>query len=210
MRLRRSCSYLEGANRVTKKDEAPRRLRHSQTPIMVAQMRALKEMAQRGSEKATHANSTNVGAILTSNMLAGFALELGLKLFFMTFNESPPPNTHDLKALFATLPPQWRAEIDSAYQSDPRSKADYSVSGFQVSGAPPITPQEDVTTGSFGNAESFFDSVALIFVRSRYFFEQISETDWAFVSHPIGQMLAMADVLDAFYQHCLSEAKESA
>lgn len=191
---------------MAKKDSASRGLRHSQTPIMVDQMRALREMALRASQDAKHAELPNqIGAILTSNMLAGFALELGLKLFFMTFKESPPPGTHNLKVLFDDLPPGWRTEIDSAYQSDPRSRANYSVSAFQISGTTPNTPQEDVEAGSFGNANAFFESVSLIFVRSRYFFEEVSASDWVFVSHPIEQMLAMIDVLDAFYRHLINE-----
>ena len=192
---------------MAKKDVPTRGLRHSQTPIMVDQMRALRDMARRAGEGASQASLPDqIGAILTSNMLAGFALELGLKLFFMSFKETPPPGTHNLKTLFDDFPLNWRTAIDSAYRSDSRSRANYLVTGFQMSGTPPATSQEDVEAGSFGSADAFFDSVSLIFVRSRYFFEEVFAAEWVFVTHPIEQMLAMIDVLDAFYHHVLREA----
>lgn len=53
---------------------------------------ALRKMLERG-------EPDDLGSILAVNMTAGLALELSLKLFFMSFQESPPPKTHRLADL---------------------------------------------------------------------------------------------------------------
>lgn len=72
--------------------------RHALTPIMRDQINSLRKLLD--------TNPTDdVGKILSTNMIAGFVLELSLKLFYMTFHDNVPPTTHNLQALWEDFPP---------------------------------------------------------------------------------------------------------
>ena len=188
------------------KSDASRAARHAQTPVMRGQVSSLRTFALAASERAGDVNSTNqaIGELLTSNMAAGFALELALKLFFMTFHEDAPENTHRLERLWQKLPSEWRSEVDRVYREDPRSASPVHLLALQRADTPPPVPQ-DYKRPRLSTADSLFASLSETFVSSRYFYERVAAGEWAVAEHPIGQTMAMLDVLTAFYDYLLNE-----
>ena len=188
--------------------KANRAARHTQTPIMRAQVSSLRTLALDASSRAGAAVSTgqSIGELLASNMAAGFALELALKLFFMTFHEDPPENIHNLQRLWEKLPPIWQAEIDREYRRDARSSSTVSLLALQNADSPPPVPQA-YPRPRLATADNLFASLSETFVSSRYFYERVEAGEWAVAEHPISQMIAMIDVLTAFYEHLLKEAQ---
>ncbi len=146
------------------------------------------------------ANQTDeVGYVLTSNMLAGFALELCLKLFYMTYNEEGPPRGHHLSALYAGLPDTIKKDIATAYLATNNGKALIRVFGLRHS---PETPAVPATTlgHRYDSADAFFTSADDCFVRSRYLFEEVNGEDWTLVDHPLSCFASMIDVVVGVYQ----------
>lgn len=187
--------------------DVSRTARHQRVPIMLAQVTALRTVALEASQRASSPDQAiQIGEILTSNMNAGFALELVLKSFFMSFHEEPPARVHGLHGLYKQLPEPWRHQIDGAYRTDPRRQSDVVSVAYQAAPTAPETPEPLSGLAEFKTAESCFAAVSTIFHDSRYFFEEIGAGGWATIRHPIGQMVAMIDVLAAFRQHLLTEA----
>ena len=178
--------------------------RHAQAPIVKAQIAALEYAARETSIRAASAPELDqIGHVLTSNMSAGFALELGLKLFYMTFAPKGPPPTHSLSDLYAGCPRQVCGDIDETYRSNLPTTS-IRMYGLRTSPTRPAAPT--ATAGSScENAFSFFDSTDLIFVQARYFFEKVDDVDWSIIDHPIDHMLQMSNVLrvvyDAYGEH---------
>lgn len=132
-------------------------------------------------------------------MLAGLALELGLKLFFMSYFKDGPPRTHLLSQLFNELPAQIRDDIAETYATGEAQNSDIKVYAFMNSPTPPAKP-EGVHRKNYHDAAAVFDSASDSFVRSRYFFEMIDGSGWSVVDHPIDYMLGMSRVLELVYQ----------
>lgn len=195
---------------MTNRKVRSRAARHSQTPIMVSQIRSLCVMASEASARAT-ANTGVVseadvlGDILASNMAAVFALELSIKVFYMSFKDDPPELIHELDKLWFGLPENWRMEIDRVYQSDRRRESNINVFAMKTSKNAPERPA-GYTPRPMLSADGMFLSLSRDFIYSRYFYEHVDGEDWAYVEHPIHQMLAMIDVLGAFYEHLKSQS----
>lgn len=177
-------------------------LRHATTPVVRAQIRGLRAAVQRSEALVLHASeSEQIGHALAANMNAGFALELGLKLFAMTFAQNVPRG-HHLKTLFDALPPQIRGDIASTYEGGiVGSNIAVTSFAFQVSTAPPPTPFGGLTNSvGWGTAENFFESFNNGFVQARYFYEIVGESAWVAIDYPVAYSLAMMDTLDIVYQ----------
>lgn len=165
--------------------------RHEQTILMREQIIAYHEVLA-GMEP------DGVGSALAVNMVGGFALELSLKLFYMSLKDEGPDRGHSLCKFWLGLPDEFREEIDREYQKDPRSKAEYPIFGLQRSAVQP-RPEDKVFHWT-GTADSFFKMTDKNFVEARYFYEEVSVGQWKYFAAPKEPMLAMLDVLLAFYQ----------
>src|SRR5262249_27387120 len=118
--------------------------RHAQTPMVVLQIEALEIVAREASLRAlTSPTGDDIGHVLTSNMSAAFAIELGLKLFYMTFCKNGPPATHSLAKLYAGLPSKTSTNIAVAYRTN-LPNSNIKVFGFQLGPSPPQTPTTQV------------------------------------------------------------------
>jgi len=152
------------------------------------------------------AEQSQIGEVLAANIAGGFALELALKLFYMTFHEQTPPRGHNLDKLWKGLPNEWRNDMARNYARDPRAQAPIMLFAFRRSPQPPDRP-DGYEVGEFASADGLFVAIADIFCDSRYFYERVTERAWAHVAHPMAQMSAMLDVLVGFYDHLLRVGK---
>ncbi|MGZ8286552.1 MAG: hypothetical protein ACXW27_10385 [Allosphingosinicella sp.] len=176
---------------------------HSRVPLMRMQIQALRQAAQSSSDAEGSDNWLDTGTVLTSNMLLGFALELGLKLFYATYHEKAA-HGHDLTVLYEGLPDQIRGDISESYATSIEASTPGTIKlyAFRVSKDQPPVP-EGPSGGRYDSAAELFKAVSLLFVRARYFFEQVNSEDWAVMAHPIDHVLLMSGVLDVVYDEYL-------
>lgn len=186
---------------MTRKQKTERERNHERVPIMRSQIRALTGAAQTAHKSADQALvNDQAGMLLAAGMNAGFALELGLKLFYMTFHERAGWG-HDLRKLFFDLPPQIQGDISESYVASLAASslpATFRLAAFRTSQEPPPKPEGslsyDITT-----AQGLFDTAWDAFERGRYFFDKVGPDDWAVTGYPIDHMLLMVGVLDVVY-----------
>ncbi|MGQ0534160.1 MAG: hypothetical protein ACT4OF_15940 [Caulobacteraceae bacterium] len=175
--------------------------RHARHPMVREQIAALLDAARFTGEQAEAVPSSApapIGLVLTSNMLAGFALELGLKLFYMTYrNDGPPRNTHDLLTLFEALPPKIQADVAALYERTPK-KDRIRVYALITSPTQPNKPTVDPSKG-YADAPSAFESASKLFVQSRYFYETVTGDDWSIIDHPFDSLIALGRALITAY-----------
>lgn len=177
-----------------------RNKRHARHPIVRQQINALLDAARFTSEQAATVPSSDpapIGLVLTSNMLMGFALELGLKLFYMTYYKDGPANTHDLLALFEGLPPKIQADVAELYARMPKQDT-IRVHAFITSSVQPSKPTASSTKG-YADARSAFESASKLFVQSRYFYETVTDDDWSMIDHPFDSLIALGRALLTAY-----------
>lgn len=186
---------------------ASRELRHSRAPLVRLQIRGLKAAAGQSATFArSGSESDRIGHALAANMNAGFALELGLKLFAMTFAQTVPRG-HDLKGLYDALPDQIRGDIVSTYETAIQG-ADVTVTSFafQVSEGSPCPPSGNLSgTPGWWTAPTFFESANRTFEQARYFYECVEVGAWAAIDYPAAYLVAMIETLDVVYQAYLDQ-----
>lgn len=171
---------------------------YSQVPIARAQIRSLRTQAEFAASRAANASTSDqIGHVLTSVMLAGFALELGLKVYCMTYGNERPRG-HDLKELFDSFPEQVRNDISASFEASIFPKPPITVYGFTTAKDQPSAPSE-VPESRYDTAENVLLHSATAFTKARYFFEDIKLEHWATIDHAVHYMLALSNVLDVVY-----------
>jgi hypothetical protein len=145
-----------------------------------------------------------IGRILSANMAAAFALELGLKVFYMTFEEEGPPRTHELKLLFLGLPAPIVVDITCGYAAVVPRLQSAKVLALTVSPEMPSLPN-GACGGGWGAAPDFFETASRAFVEARYFYEKVTDAGWATVTDLSPVMVEMSQVLDRVYDGYLSK-----
>lgn len=174
--------------------EEERAARQRRIPLVRAQIIALREAALRASGRADTAEAAlQAGNILTSNMLAAFALELGLKVFHMAY---APENAHghDLHKLFTALPQQMQDDISATYASNLTDLPNVPVYAFRTAPGKPPKPEQPLDAVPYGNAEDLLQQCSKLFIDARYFPEHVGG-EWVMIHHPIEYMRHMIDVL---------------
>jgi hypothetical protein len=184
-----------------------RGMRHSQVPVLQRQMlahRALALAVEEGVEGLKE-DGDNLGFVLASNMNAGFAIELGLKAFYMSFHAKGPPATHDLFKLYEALPEHLREDIDTRYRRKVQGGPDIRVFAFKFSPEELNSPSADEGP-NYLSTEGCLNGCASVFVRARYFFEDLNAVEWTVIESPVFYMVRMVDALDEAYEHAFSQA----
>ena len=186
---------------MTQAGKTERELNHSRVPVMRSQIRAL-----RGAAEAAHRSVDKVstldqgGIVLTAGMNAGFALELGLKLFYMTFYKRTGWG-HDLRQLFRKLPGPMQGDITESYVASLAASSlppAFRLVAFRMSKEQPSMPDR-FQSSDLGTAQGLFDATWDAFERGRYFFDKVASDNWAVTGYPIDHMLLMSGVLDVVY-----------
>ncbi len=177
-------------------NEVARTQAHQQIPIVRAQIRSLRRLsdeAHRAFERNT-SNHDDIGELVNSVMLAGFALELGLKTFMMTWS-SNGRRGHNLVTLFKRLPPQMQGDIEASFAASSFSKSEVMSVGLKFAPAQPVV-DIPVPASDFRTAEGVLWHAARAFEQVRYFFEKVSSDQWAVLTDATHYMLALSEVLD--------------
>jgi hypothetical protein len=165
---------------------------------MRSQIGALRHSSEHAAAEAGKARGRDqIGHVLVSNLLGGFALELGLKMFYMTYYKEATRG-HNLNKLYSNLPDQIRGDIAVSYSATLKGTPPINYYAFQVASDPPSVP-EGVRRENYGSAKTLFSSVSSVFTRARYFFEGLRSEEWLVVSHPIYYMMVMSHVIDVVY-----------
>lgn len=170
----------------------------SQVPILRAQIRSLRMQASTAFD--LHSNgfkNDRIGHALTSIMLAGFALELGLKQFFMAYR-STVPREHDLYKLFGLLPPKMRDDISRTYAASTFERPELMAIALRLSAHRPNPPQ-NVPASNYDTAEEVVRCAANAFTKSRYFFERINNEVWTTIDFAVPYMLALSETFDVVF-----------
>ena len=169
--------------------------RHAQTPIIRAKLKALRQMLEVAPPK-------DIGEALAINIVAGFALELSLKIFYMTFRDIAPPASHNLNTLWRNFPIEWREEVDQNYRKDNKIRENIYLFAIQRAEFAPEAPRDHTIIG-MGTADGLFMAISDTFTYARYFYEKVDVGEWAHVTTPLHQMRVMIDVLSSLYDHLL-------
>lgn len=167
-----------------------------------SQIRALREKSTNA--KSIKKNPENIGEVLASNMISGFALELGLKIFYMTYSHSVPRH-HDLLRLYENMPQQIKDDVALSYAvTYDANQFDKEVKFYAhtFSEKCPEKPQFNLDK-SFSTASDLFCNISPIFTQSRYYFETVSNLDWSIIPNPIQHMDLMSGVLDIVHEEYL-------
>ena len=180
----------------------PREDRFGQTPILRMQVSALRTTSEQAvASLEQNPEADHVGLALTSNLLSGFCLELGLKLFYLTFKDDLIPHRegwgHNLKQLFENMPPKIRGDIEATFQLN-CSIQTVSVFGL-VSSAQAPKPPELPRSYRLGSAGGLFEKAASMFEDARYFYEGFRASSWSTFPHLAPAMNQMSHVLDTVY-----------
>lgn len=174
---------------------------YPQVPIARSQIRSLRSQAQAAAELAKNSSMADrIGHVLTSVMLAGFSLELGLKIFWMTYYDKPKVG-HDLNLLFFDLPDQIRGDISESFLASKFDKPDIELIALKTSPDQRLAPStpETIESEKYETAEDIICSSSTAFIKARYFFERVGGEDWSIISNPVHYMLALSIVLDVVY-----------
>ena len=146
-------------------------------------------------------DASPIGDVLTAVMLGGFTLELGLKIFHMTYGPSRP-HGHDLTRLFDELPEQIRGDISATFAGI-SSKALIKVYGFTISpNDPDTTPDHE--GAKYDTAANVLVSSRRAFVRARYFFEEPTRTEWTTIDDSSLYMLELSRAIVTVYDEYVS------
>ena len=174
----------------------------SQVPVARAQIRSLRGQAEMAAAAVTSAEAgDSIGHVLTSVMLAGFALELGLKMFGMTYGNERPRG-HDLKKLFDAFPEQVRNDISDSFAASTFPKPPITIYGITTAKEQPMAPSE-APASRYDTADNVILYSADAFTKARYFFEDVQPAKWATIDHATHYMLALSHVLDVVYDEYL-------
>lgn len=174
--------------------------RHGQVPILRAQIRELRRSANLSiQDNAKLTGYEEIASALNANVLAGLALELGFKAFYMTYFDKPVRG-HSLKNLYDKLPQQIQNDIRETYKylCGTIHRSEIKFYALKTSRDEPELPPQ-ATCPAMDDAINVIALASEIFTQSRYYFEQINGHDWAVVVCPVTQMIALSEVLDCVY-----------
>lgn len=185
--------------------EEERAARQRRIPLVRGQIIALREAALHASRQgAVGEPALQAGNVLTSNMLAAFALELGLKVFHLAYAPESA-HGHDLYRLFTTLPQQMQDDIRATYTRNLNDLPNVPVYAFRTAPEMPPAPAQALDAVAYGNADGLLQQCSKLFIDARYFPEQVGG-EWVMIHHPIEYMRHMIDVLITVFDAYLERA----
>lgn len=181
--------------------EIDKRLKNRPRAQLVrAQIKDLQATMRRDVDRDFPTQMQGIAAAMNANMVAGFCLELGLKLFFLTYYKEGARG-HELLGLFDKLPAPIQADIEDCYAQISRDHGvipSIPVFALQTSPNQPAVPSAPPQF-SYETARDLLTLVNDLFVRSRYFAEEVGSIDWAMFPLPLSPSLRLSQAMDAVY-----------
>ena len=170
--------------------------------IAVAQARSLAKQANVFANQFD--DSTSFADLLAYLVSAGIAIELYFKALMIAARNGRVTKGHNLLKLYSEFPDFLKKSMERCYHSDARKDRPFRVYGFTQSSTRPETPEKSTSDKSYGSFEEAVGSISDIFVRSRYFFERVTPSDYVYFGFPRQQIEAIVYALDNTYIHFMS------
>ena len=153
---------------------------------------------------AASSDSAHPGELLSYLVTAGLAIELYLKALMISARGGRVTTGHHLEVLFSQYPPFLKQFLEERYASL-RPAAGWSIKmtalTFRASQPSPPGPSP---VPQFGTFELAIQTTNDAFVRARYLFEKVNDSDWTIFEYAPGPLEAVMNSLDAAYEHHLA------
>jgi hypothetical protein len=150
---------------------------------------------------------SNSGMLLAYLTNASFATELYFKALMICGRSGRITTGHDLQNLYNSLPQFLRSHLNQTYKqlhaSTPRIAAFIALKASPHPPTPPVIPVTIPLLNTFGAAAG---SLKDTFIKARYFFENINDSDWAIFLYAPNEMNSLMGALDTTYEAYLANA----
>ncbi|AYA65825.1 hypothetical protein [Alteromonas sp. RKMC-009] len=140
--------------------------------------------------------------LLNFLVCSGLSVELYLKALMLVGRNGLVTGGHDLLSLYEEFPPFLKHELEAAYHSHVRDISHpIDVQAIRMSVNRPNTPPDTHRLSSeYNSFETTIKGIKSVFVKSRYFFEQVTTDDYAYIEYPPGQIKAVIFSLHQVYE----------
>jgi len=169
-------------------------------PIAMAQARAMARVA-RLTAAAASGEGDHLGEQLAYLVTAGLAIELYLKTLMISARGGRVRRGHDLAFLYSQYPAFLKKFLERKYSAlQPTGGWPIKEMALMSSGSRPEPPRPSPTP-QYGTFELAIQTTNDAFVRARYFFEGVNDSDWSIFEYAPGPLNAVMAALDAAYEH---------
>jgi hypothetical protein len=132
---------------------------------------------------------------------AGLALELYFKAMMIAGRGGRVTTGHSLATLFAEFPPFLGLDIEARYLAGQNHRTFLvTMVALTMRGNQPATPQTPTPVPPFGTFSLAMQSLDRAFEDARYFFENLTDTEWALFAYAPEATEAAMNALDGTYE----------
>jgi hypothetical protein len=204
MKMPKYKKTVQVASAQSAKDKGEIQLRPEIHPLAYSQARAFANLARALAQGMD--DSFNDGERLAYQVNAGLSIELYLKALMIAARGGRVTKGHNLAELYRDFPPFLTEFLEFTYSSrTPVGGWTIPLKAFRFSASPTPPEGPDVSLApQFGTFAAAMRTSNNAFVRARYFFEQVTDNNWAIFEYAPGPLDAAMHALDAAYQHLLA------
>lgn len=171
-------------------------------PLVISQARAFANVC-RSISTAIHEDGAS-GELLAYLVNAGLSIELYLKALMIAARAGRVTKGHNLDALYKEFPDFLRDFLEFHYTTKcPTDGWKFTMHALKFSATLPKIPDAH-SAPKFGTFADTLHTTKDAFVRARYFFEEIDNTDWAVFAYAPMPLDAAMLALDSAYEHLLA------
>ncbi|HIF9448718.1 hypothetical protein [Photobacterium damselae] len=145
--------------------------------------------------------------VLAFLVTAGLSIELYFKALMIVGRSGRVTKGHQLKKLYDEFPDFLKESLLKEYQTQ-QADIELPIQVFALiqRSEQPSSPDSQKTFSNFNTFDTAIESINNIFTRSRYFFEEVNQSDYSYIEYPVGQIKAVIFALDATYNAFLANA----
>lgn len=168
--------------------------------VAANQAHGLSEQAVRAAK--SFGAKVDAGDALAYLVTAALAIELYIKAIMILGRRGLLTTGHDLGVLISEFPPELMVPLRDAYDTHPTAKtAQIRLIALRLTSQ--ATPAPPAHNGMQGRSYASFDdairALADVFVRARYFFEELAGADWAVFDIPADAIEGVLLALERVY-----------
>ncbi|WP_143133205.1 hypothetical protein [Pseudoduganella namucuonensis] len=144
------------------------------------------------------------GELLALLMNAAFSVELFFKALMLGARNGEVTLGHPLVALLEEFPAEFRESFEAKYARwavGRETKVHYVA--LRLSASAPETP-DHTPSCAFASFTEAIASLSDVFVKARYFFEEVKPEGWAIIVLPEHSLIGILETLEASYQDLLA------
>ncbi len=148
----------------------------------------------------------NIGSIITYNILVGLAIELFFKAFMIIDRDGIITKGHNLIELYKEIPKKYKDQFEKYYIDYIKEYKDFiGVIAITISKEMPNTPQKTLSDKRYSTFEESLESYSNEFVKSRYLFEDVVDTDWIQIDYAYNYGNSILKALNKTYHDLVSK-----